>query len=189
MTTTDTTPAVTDFTAFKAAARELFMRAFEPASPAAPEGTYIPGEFATSDERRAYALLSAQLYAQAGQKDAALAWRIRHAYEAGVISKPAKWRYAAVELAGKIGPCEAETRNLIRGMAMLRIAERTALATERTATATELNTLVVMVSALGKELGADTRAKLIRRLETWGNEQATSLPAPTPVATAVPKAA
>lgn len=147
-TTTTTTPATTtttaaptafDRTLFLAAIAAVAGKVFDPGASTTAEGLSIPASWTTAEERRAYALYSAQLYAGDSKMDVALSWRIRHAYEAGVISKPTKVRFGARQLAGdSIERAEAETRAAMRQAATNRIHERQAVAMERVADSLEL---------------------------------------------------
>ena len=141
--TTQTTPATSTSTSTKLdralliqAVAVTITKAFEPEDKAS--GVTIPFNVVTADERRVYALLAAQLYTADGKTATAQAWRVQHAYEAGCISSPAKWRYVAREALGDdITKAEKETREVFRQMAQTRIAERQAAAAERQAAAAE----------------------------------------------------
>ena len=134
--TTQTTPATSTSTSTKLdralliqAVAVTITKAFEPEDKAS--GVTIPFNVVTADERRVYALLAAQLYTADGKTATAQAWRVQHAYEAGCISSPAKWRYVAREALGDdITKAEKETREVFRQMAQTRIAERQAEAIE-----------------------------------------------------------
>ena len=142
--TTQTTPATSTSTSTKLdralliqAVAVTITKAFEPEDKAS--GVTIPFNVVTADERRVYALLAAQLYTADGKTATAQAWRVQHAYEAGCISSPAKWRYVAREALGDdITKAEKETREVFRQMAQTRIAERQAAAAERQAEAIEI---------------------------------------------------
>lgn len=102
---------------FRKAASALFGFEFS------PEQGQDPGNLRLSvgldeRERRAYCLLAAQYFAAAGWEKVALAWRIKHAVEVGVVAQPSKVRFAAVELTdpSSIARAEAHTRDLIRLM-------------------------------------------------------------------------
>lgn len=141
--TTTTTPATTtpaasfDKAAFLLAGMEL-LRSFEPEEREEASALAIPGHLKTADERRAFCLLSSAMFASAGLNKPAIAWRIKHAAETGVISAAAAWRFSASRVASNaIDRAETETRAVIRHLALARFAERTAVASERTAAATE----------------------------------------------------
>jgi hypothetical protein len=107
----------------------LGVAAFNPGEVALGEQTSIPASFCDSRSRRVYSLMAAHLFVTDGKRDAALAWRIRHAYEAGVIGAPSKWRFAASELSGDAIPrTERETSEIIRALAKGRLDERRATA-------------------------------------------------------------
>jgi hypothetical protein len=154
-TTTTTTPSTSfDRSIFIAAVAAVLAKAFDPGDAQDAAALNIPASISTSDERRVYALLSAQLYAGDGKPATALAWRIRHAFEAGVIGKPSKVRFGARELSGdSISAAERETRQVQRRMASDRIAERQVLATERLADAVEtLLQVFIMKDGKGNDI-------------------------------------
>lgn len=159
--TTNTTPTPTTFdrSIFIAAVAAILSKSFEPGDAQDAAALVIPATVCTADERRVYCLLSAQLYAGDGKPSTALAWRIRHAYEAGVIGVPSKARFAYREISGDaIATAERETRQVQRRMASDRIADRTARATERLAEGVEtLLQVFVMNSGKGQDL-ADIKA-------------------------------
>jgi hypothetical protein len=139
--TTPTTPTPTTFdrSIFIAAVAAILSKSFEPGDAQDAAALAIPASVCTTDERRVYCLLSMQLYAGDGKPATALAWRIRHAFEAGVIGAPSKARFAYRELSGDtISAAERETRQVQRRMASDRIAERTARATEKLAEGVDL---------------------------------------------------
>lgn len=183
--TTEKTPATPapsstafDSAAFRAVAATLLGN-FDPGSPTDPGSCSIPSSVATQDGRRVFSLMAAQLYLAAGQKDAALAWRVRHAFEAGVISGPARWRFAAREVSGnEISIAERETRDVLRRMASDRIAERAANAAELTA-------LIATASMLGD---GELKKRVVAEIERRAGSIAPALPAPAAQPAAQPAA-
>lgn len=154
--TTPTPPTSTTFdrSIFIAAVAAILSKSFEPGDAQDAAALAIPASVCTTDERRVYCLLSMQLYAGDGKPATALAWRIRHAFEAGVIGAPSKARFAYRELSGDtISAAERETRQVQRRMASDRIAERTARATEKLAEGIEtLLQVFVMNTGRGQDL-------------------------------------
>ena len=137
--TTTPTPTTFDRSIFIAAVAAILSKSFEPGDAQDAAALVMPATVCTADERRVYCLLSAQLYAGDGKPATALAWRVRHAFEAGVIGAPSKYRFAAREISGDaIATAERETRQVQRRMASDRIAERQVKATERLADAVEM---------------------------------------------------
>lgn len=167
-TTTSTTTTAFDSAAFRAVAATLLGN-FDPGSPTDPGACSIPSSVATQDGRRVFSLMAAQLYLASGQRDAALAWRVRHAFEAGVISGPARWRFAAREVSGnEISTAERETRDVLRRMASDRIAERAANAAELTA-------LIATANLLGD---GELKKRVVAEIERRAGAIAPALPAP-----------
>jgi hypothetical protein len=193
--TTETKPTTTTSTAFDrslfiAAVAAVLTKAFDPGDAQDAAALSIPASVCTADERRVYCLLSAQLYAGDGKPATALAWRVRHAFEAGVIGSPSKFRFAAREVAGDaIATAERETRQVQRRMASDRIAERQVKATERLADAVETMLQVfVMNTGKGQDL-ADIKAAFAALTEKRAEVRAAEAKAAAEKAEAKAKAA
>ncbi len=107
-----------DDSQFREAASAIFGFDFSPESSSDPASLHLSVGL-NEQERRAYCLLAAQYFAGVGWNKVALAWRVKHAFEIGVIAYPSKARFGAVELTGaaSITRAEAHTRDIIRLLA------------------------------------------------------------------------